>query len=88
MKTKEFFGELSGYIQNIHPYPFWILVVCIYASILCFAGCGAVVWFALSSFPRGIGGMLFEAGFGFLALGGICVPLMDMIIQHDGGEKR
>jgi len=78
---------LTKILDHIHPYPFYVMVVCLYLAILMFALCGVVMWFPqILQYPHTyfqIGRQLFELGHSLIAVGGITAPIMDLILHHD-----
>lgn len=83
---------LSRLIQQMHPFPFWVMIGFLYAGIVGFTLCCFVTWhqgLTLDVYERlFFGSVLFELSSSFIAIGGITAPLMDLIIRHDIGNNK
>lgn len=79
---------LKKYINGIHPMPFWVLVLFLYAAIAAYTVCSALAFhpelLAVPDEAPRLSAMWFEAATGFIAAGAVCAPVMDLILRKDG----
>ncbi len=89
---KRLIHSVAPLIHNMHPYPFGLGLVFLYCSIFLFIGCGIFMWcpqvFPSLQARQEVGKYLFDTANGFLCMGGILSPLMDLILKQDFGEKK
>ncbi len=74
-------------VQQMHGYPFWVLIGFLYFGILLFGLCGTVMWFPAlipDVYLRlHVGKTLFDLGSAMVGVGGLTAPVMDLILHYD-----
>ncbi len=74
-------------VQQMHPYPFWVLLLFLYGAILSFLVCGLVTWFPeVLAHPHQadiVAQQWFSVGNALVGVGGVAAPVMDLILKKD-----
>ena len=83
---KTILQQVRQTVAGMHPFPQWVLVGFVYAAVITYTLCAAA-GFGLWGDPceaTARAQALFETGTGFLAAGGLGVPLMDLMWRRGG----
>ena len=84
---KQLFHKGSILLQQMHAYPFGVLLLFLYGAIIAFAVSGVVAWmpWVLTQPHQAdfVAEQWFTAGNAFLGVGGITAPVMDLILHSD-----
>ncbi len=84
---KRLYRRLTGWLNRVYNYPFWLFLAGLYGAAALYALCALAVWRpGLIAPPERclpLAAELFEAGTGLLAAGGVAAPLLDLICQFD-----
>lgn len=89
---KKALHRVIHWTDQIHAYPFGVLLFFLYAAIITYIACAVTIWFP-GSFTTAddsffLAQQLFDTATGLLTAGGIAAPLMDLICHYDLDGKR